>query len=70
MTTTSYDAQTGRPMNGDVEALETLSDQELEGELTIASLYPETPREQRWQRLRRELIDRRRAYAGRRPATK
>jgi hypothetical protein len=60
--TTIYDERTGRPMDGAAEALETLSDQELESELTIASLHQEAPREQRWERLWTELLNRRLRY--------
>ena len=55
-----YDPVTGRPLDGHTEALETLSDRELEAELTIA-VHTEK-RGQRYERLWRELLDRRRGY--------
>ena len=35
---TEFDARTGRPLEGDVEAVETLTDVELEREITLAAL--------------------------------
>jgi hypothetical protein len=62
MAMTAFDTVTGRPLHGEVEAVETLTDPELQAELTIASLHP---REQRFERLWRELLERRRGYHGR-----
>lgn len=62
MGTTAFDTVTGRPLHGNTEAVATLTDPELEAELTIASLHP---REQRFERLWRELLERRRGYRGR-----
>ncbi len=62
MGTQAFDTVTGRPLHGRAEAVETLSDPELQAELTIASLHP---REQRFERLWRELLVRRPGYAGR-----
>ena len=61
MATTGFDRVTGRPLHGRSEAVETLTDPELQAELTIASLHP---REQRFERLWRELLARRRGYRG------
>jgi len=61
MGTQAIDTVTGRPLLGQDEAVETLTDPELQAELTIASLHP---REQRFERLWRELIARRRGYRG------
>ncbi len=57
-----FDTVTGRPLHGQAEAVETLTDPELQAELTIASLHP---REQRFERLWREVLQRRRGYTGR-----
>ena len=57
---TGYDMLTGRPLHGDEEAVETLADEELEAELTIAVLDPER-RERRYERLLGERSHRRRA---------
>ncbi len=62
MGTTAFDTVTGRPLQGEIEAVETLTDPELQAELTIASLHS---REQRFERLWRELLERRRGYRGR-----
>ncbi len=36
---TVFDAHTGRPLDDDVEAVETLTDVELEREITLAALH-------------------------------
>jgi hypothetical protein len=56
--TTDYDAATGRPLHNGGEALETLADDELEAELTVALLDAER-RELRVNRLVEELRGRR-----------
>ncbi len=53
------DTVTGRPLHGQADAVETLTDPELQAELTIASLHG---REQRFERLWRELLARGRGY--------
>ena len=65
MGTTGYDAATGRPLHGRDEAVETLSNNELEAELTIASLYAAVGRAERYDRLWGELLNRRRGYSTR-----
>ena len=35
---TEFDARTGRPLEGEAEAVETLTDAELESETTLAAL--------------------------------
>ena len=62
MGTTGIDRVTGRPLLGQSEAVETLTDPELQAELTIASLHP---RELRFERLWHELLERRHGYRGR-----
>ena len=57
-----FDTVTGRPLEGQAEAVETLTDPELQAELTIASLHP---RERRFERLWPELLQRRRGYGSR-----
>ena len=52
---TVFDARTGRPLEGDVEAVETLTDVELEREITLAALTS-----QRSQRFDALLSERRR----------
>ena len=61
MSTTAYDQRTGRPLDGQTEAVETLTDGELGAELTIAALYP-VGRARRYERLWRELLNRRHTY--------
>jgi hypothetical protein len=56
---TTYDIRTGRPLHEGDEAVEKLSDDELEAELTIALLNVEHRRE-RYERLSDELLSRRR----------
>jgi hypothetical protein len=58
-TMTTYDIRTGRPLHEGDEAVETLADDELEAELTIALLNVELRRE-RYERLSDELLSRRR----------
>jgi hypothetical protein len=58
-TMTTYDIQTGRPLYEGTEAVETLSDHELEAELTIALLALEHRRE-RYERLSDEILKRQR----------
>jgi hypothetical protein len=53
-----YDATTGRPLHQGTKAIETLDDNELEAELTIALLDPER-RERRYDQLWQELLNRR-----------
>jgi hypothetical protein len=53
-----FDAQTGRPLEGEVEAVETLTNAELEREITIAALA--TWRSHRFETL---LAERRRRLA-------
>jgi hypothetical protein len=55
----SYDPRTGRPLEGEREALETLTDQELEVELYVAAAATGKRRVLRFELLRSEL-DRRR----------
>jgi hypothetical protein len=57
-TMTTYDIQTGRPLHEGDEAVETLADDELEAELTVALLDLEH-RRQRYERLSDELLRRR-----------
>jgi len=57
-TMSTRDEKTGRPLQDGTEAVETLSDQELDAELTIA-MYDEERREQRVHRLQQELQRRR-----------
>jgi hypothetical protein len=45
------DARSGRPLDGGREALEALSDDELEKELTVAAYAPGLLRINRYQRL-------------------
>ena len=56
---TDHDAKTGRPLHDGDEAVETLTDDELDAELTIA-LFDEERRERRIRRLEQELQRRRR----------
>jgi hypothetical protein len=55
---TVFDARTGRPLEGEAEAVETLTDVELEREITIAALA--TPRSRRFDAL---FTERRRRLA-------
>jgi len=48
------DARTGRPVDPDGYAIESLSDSELEEELTIAAAAPDHRRFERYEALRRE----------------
>jgi hypothetical protein len=57
----TIDTVTGRPQHGGSDAVETLSEEELETELTIAVLEPGF-RERRYEQLWRELLSRRRGY--------
>jgi hypothetical protein len=54
---TVFDAHTGRPLDDDVEAVETLTDAELEREITLAALH--TRRLQRFEDLLSERNRRR-----------
>ena len=54
-----YDVATGRPLEDGDEAVETLADDLLDAEITVALLDPER-REQRFERLAQELLNRRR----------
>jgi len=58
--TMSYSPTTGRPLNGEGEAVATLSDDELEIELTVASHDP-VRRATRYDRLVRERLARQRS---------
>jgi hypothetical protein len=55
----SHDPRTGRPLEGELEAIETLTDEELEVELCVAAAATGKRRVGRLQRLTDEL-DRRR----------
>jgi hypothetical protein len=55
----NYDDVTGRPLHDGREALQTLADDELEAELTIA-LLEQARRVHRLSRLEQELLVRRR----------
>jgi hypothetical protein len=65
MLTINYDPATGRPLRDDEEAVETLTDEELETELTVVS-YDAVRRSERYDRLWHELLQRRRGYRKRR----
>jgi hypothetical protein len=54
-----YDPRTGRPLERGREAVETLTDSELDTELLIAAAAAGRMREARYARLRRELYRRR-----------
>jgi hypothetical protein len=58
-TMNTYDLRTGRPLHEGDEAVETLADDELEAELTIALLNVDR-RRHRYERLSDELLKRRR----------
>ena len=62
----STDRTTGRPLEDEREALETLDDAELQLELTIALHDPER-RQQRYAHLAAELLSRRRGYRPQQP---
>ena len=57
--TTEYDTATGRPLSDGAEAVQTLPDDELQAEVTVALLDVER-RERRLDRLEEELQRRRR----------
>jgi hypothetical protein len=59
--TTGYDPITGRPLIGEHEAVETLADEELEAELTIA-MHDAERRPRRFELLVHELLRRQRGY--------
>jgi hypothetical protein len=59
---TEFDARTGRPLEGDVEAVETLTDTELEREITLAALT--SRRSERFDDLLSERRRRRRPVRG------
>ena len=59
MSERAYDARTGRPLEHGREAIETLSDGELDVELSIAAVAAGRLRIERLARLRRELERRR-----------
>jgi hypothetical protein len=61
-----FDPRTGRPLEGDREAVETLSDEELSVELLIAAVAVGKMRIERLGALQGEL--RRRRFHGRYPA--
>ena len=65
---TERDPRTGRPLYEGDDAVETLTDPELEAELTIA-LFDEERREHRIRRLEGELQRRRRRQRIRRTTT-
>jgi hypothetical protein len=65
--TREYDGRTGRPLEGEQEALRTLSDDELEVELLIAAAAPGRMRLERLTRLRAERA--RRRFIARFPAS-
>jgi hypothetical protein len=54
-----YDARTGRPLDGEREAVETLTDTELDTELLIAAVATGRLRLDRFATLRHELLRRR-----------
>ena len=56
------DARSGRPLDGGGEAFETLSDDELEEELTVAAYAPGLLRINRYQRLLGERQRRRTVF--------
>jgi hypothetical protein len=58
-TMTTYDIQTGRPLHEGTDAVERLSDRELEAEVTIALLALDH-RRQRYERLSNEILKRQR----------
>lgn len=64
--TTSNDPVTGRPLHDGDEAVESLSDDELELELTVAAHDP-VRRKGRYELLAREWLTRHRGYRSRRP---
>jgi len=59
---TEFDARNGRPLDDDVEAVETLTDVELEREVTLAALH--TRRSDRFDALLRERRRRRHPARG------
>ncbi len=59
---TEFDAHTGRPLEGDVEAVETLTNEELEREITLAALH--SRRSRRFDALLSERRRRRRPARG------
>jgi hypothetical protein len=56
-----HDPKTGRPLAGQDEAVESLTDAELEAELTVTSFDP-VRRRLRYDRLVSERLARRRGY--------
>ena len=59
--TMRYDSRTGLPQLEDEDDVQRLDDDELEAELTIASIEP-TRRARRYDLLFKELLSRRRGY--------
>jgi hypothetical protein len=61
LSTTSHDPDTGRPLADGHEAIETLSDDELEAELTVTA-YDPVRRADRYEELVCEWLARKRGY--------